>query len=106
MAKSQAERRTTRRLSTSAPVNVRHMRRQLMGTARDISPSGMFLISEARIEDGADIEVVLMMPQELRPKGGRWMSCHAKVVRVEEQGKDGEFGIAAKIIYCESVDVL
>ena len=106
MAKSQAERRTSRRLPSSAPVNVRHMRRQLLGTARDISPTGLFLISEARIEEGADIEVVLMMPPELRPKGNRWMSCHAKVVRVEDQGKEGQFGIAAKITYCESVDVL
>lgn len=106
MAKSNAERRSTRRLPTSAPVNVRHMRRQLMGTARDISPNGMFLISEARIEEGADIELVLMMPPEIRPKGGRWMSCHAKVVRVEDSGKEGEYGIAAKILYCESVDVL
>ena len=106
MAKSHAERRTSRRIPSSTPVNVRHMRRQLLGTARDISPSGMFLISEAKIEEGADIEVVLMMPPELRPKGGRWMSCHAKVVRVEDQGKDGEYGIAAKILYCESVDVL
>jgi hypothetical protein len=82
------------------------MRRQLMGTARDISPSGMFLISEARIEEGADIELVLQMPPEIRPKGSRWMSCHAKVVRVEDSGREGEYGIAAKILYCESVDVL
>lgn len=106
MAKSNAERRSARRLPTSAPVNVRHMRRQLMGTARDISPNGMFLISEARIEEGADIELVLRMPAEVQPKGGRWMSCHAKVVRVEDSGREGEYGIAAKILYCESVDVL
>jgi len=82
------------------------MRRQLMGTARDISPNGMFLISEARIEEGADIELVLMMPPEIRPKGSRWMSCHAKVVRVEDRGREGEYGIAAKIVYSETVDVL
>lgn len=106
MPKSQAERRSSRRLPSSTPVNVRHMRRQLMGTTRDISPGGMFILSESKIEEGADIELVLMMPPEVKPQGGRWVSCHAKVVRVEEPGRGGEFGLAAKILYCETVDVL
>lgn len=87
------------------PVTVRHMRTQVQGTAHDISPCGIYLFSEANIERGSDLELIFLMPPEIRPRGGRWVCCHAKVARVEDRSARRDFGIAAKITYSETVEL-
>lgn len=106
MTKTQQERRGAQRMPAAADITVRHMRRQLLGRARDISENGIFLLTDSGIEKGADIEVILRMPAEFRSRGGRWVSCLARVVRVESEGPDREFGIAARITHCEPVDIV
>ncbi len=106
MPKGQEERRGARRMPAGNEITVRHMRRQLVGKARDISENGIFLLTEDSIEKGADIEVILKMPAEFQGRGGRWVSCLARVVRVEGEGPDREFGIAARITHCEPVDIV
>ncbi len=106
MPKAQVERRSSARTPASTPVTVRHMRRQLMGRARDISDDGIFLRTEGAIEAGADIEVILRMPAGMRSRAGRWVACQAKVVRVEKEEPAGSVGIAAAIVNCEPVEIV
>jgi PilZ domain-containing protein len=100
-----AEKRRAPRVPASAQVTVRHMRHQQPGTARDISDGGIFLFTEEEMEPGSEMELVLMMPPGMGPLGGRWVSCYATVVRVEPRQKYN-FGVAARIDYCEAVDVI
>ena len=52
------------------------------------------------------MELVLMLPPEAGPLGGRWVSCYATVLRVDNDGLAGDYGVAAKINYCEAVSVI
>lgn len=106
MVKAVAERRRGRRIAADNEVNVRHMRRQVPGRARDISEGGIFLFTEEKLAPGAELELVLMMPPEAELLGGRWVSCYATVVRVEEPARGREFGVAARIDYCEAVAMI
>ena len=98
------ERRSNERVRSPLSVTVRHMRRQDRATLRDISPAGMYLDSSPYVEEGADIELVFMMPQEVPMQGGHWVSCFAKVVRVDSKVR-GQYGVAAKITLCEPVEL-
>lgn len=105
MPKAEAERRRARRVPAGAQITVRHMRHQQPGVAHDISDGGIFLFTEEEMQPGSEMELVLMMPAGMGPLGGRWVSCYATVVRVEAREKYN-FGVAAKIDYCEAVDVI
>lgn len=69
---------------------------------RDISSSGVFLYTEARLSEGANVDLILMLPPELTDGTKSWVCCHAKVVRVEP-GAGREVGVAAEI---QRMDVL
>ena len=62
---------------------------------RDVSASGIFLYTKSRMEAGAEVELVLLLPPELTSGEKCWVCCQATIVRVEEEGK--EFGVAAQI---------
>ena len=97
--KADTERRSGRRISTRVPTRVRAVQGadQTPQTAqtRDISASGVFLYSKSRMEKGADVELVLILPPELTSGEKCWVCCQATIVRVEEDGS--EFGVAAQI---------
>jgi len=62
---------------------------------RDLSSSGVFLYSEAALEPGTRLELVLMLPPGIGLAPG-WTLCQASVVRVEHSnGKP--VGIAATL---------
>jgi hypothetical protein len=62
---------------------------------RDLSSSGIFLYSEAALEPGAKLELVLMLPEGIGLAPG-WTLCQASLVRVEHSnGKP--VGIAATL---------
>ena len=65
--------------------------------ARDISCGGLFLYANALLEPGSEIQVVMMVPRELGLVGNQMVCCHARVVRIQENAKDGKHGVAAKI---------
>jgi hypothetical protein len=61
---------------------------------RDVSANGVFLYTKSRMEKGAEVELVLILPPELTSGEKCWVCCQATVVRVE----DGpQFGVAAQI---------
>ena len=63
---------------------------------RDVSPHGVFLYTESRMEVGSDVELVLILPPMLTSGEKCWVCCHARVLRVE-QGPGNDFGVAAEI---------
>ena len=55
----------------------------------------MFLYSNSKMEQGSEVELVLILPPELTSGEKCWVCCQATVVRVEDEGT--EFGVAAQI---------
>ncbi len=105
-SKAVTDRRRAERIPTHNQVTVRHERRQTAATAHDISSGGIFLFTDEKLQPGTEMELVLMLPESAGPLGGRWVSCYATVLRVEGDGLAGDFGVAAKINYCEAVSVI
>ena len=78
MTRSATDRRGARRVPANSQVTVRHMRRQLPGTARDISSGGIFLFTEERLQPGSDMELVLWIDR----KSTRLNSSHIQKSRM------------------------
>lgn len=100
--KAETERRGGRRIPTRVPTRVRpvngaDLSPQTPHTAqtRDVSANGVFLYTKSRMQKGAEVELVLILPPELTSGEKCWVCCQATIVRVEEEGT--EFGVAAKI---------
>lgn len=86
------------RVATAARVRVGNGRKdEFESLTRDVSPTGIYVYSDAKIVEGSQIEIVAMLPPDLMPQSsGAWVCCHARVVRVEDDPKSGR-GIAAVI---------
>jgi hypothetical protein len=63
---------------------------------RDLSSTGIFLYSDSRLEAGAKLELVIMLPPGLGMGPGGWTLCQASVVRVEDSKGKG-VGVAATL---------
>jgi len=57
----------------------------------------VFLYTNSAIAEGAELELVLVLPAELTFGERRWVCCQASVVRVENSAGVGNFGVAARI---------
>jgi PilZ domain len=95
------ERRQSPRTPVRVPVKLRQKDGGRKGSpeqsaiTRDLSSSGVFLYSEAVLEPGTRLELVLMLPPGIGVAPG-WTLCEASVVRVEHSnGKP--VGIAATL---------
>jgi PilZ domain len=95
---SKIDRRSSPRVVATLPVRVRGSasHAELSAQTRDVSTNGVFLYTEARLSEGADVELVLILPPELTSGEKCWVCCHARVLRVE-QGPGKDFGVAAEI---------
>jgi hypothetical protein len=94
--KSDGERRSGTRIVRRIPAKVRTPQgADQSAETRDVSANGVFLYTNSRMQKGADVELVLILPPELTSGEKYWVCCQATVVRVEEQGKDR--GFAAQI---------
>ena len=94
--KVDTERRSGRRISTRVPTRLRTADgADQTAQTRDVSSNGVFLYTKSRMEKGADVELVLILPPELTSGEKCWVCCQATIVRVEEEGT--EFGVAAQI---------
>jgi PilZ domain len=98
MAKPKREKRSASRLASRLPLTVK-LKHGSPATAetRDISSRGLFFFTDAKIEKSSEIEIVMMMPPELAPFDRRWVCCHATVVRVENNARRRQIGVAAVI---------
>jgi len=94
--KADTERRSGRRIPTRVPARVRNSHGvDQTAETRDVSANGVFLYTKSRMENGTDVELVLILPPELTSGEKCWVCCQATIVRVEEEGP--EFGVAAQI---------
>jgi hypothetical protein len=95
---SKIDRRSHQRVVATLPVRVRgsSANAEVSAQTRDVSTNGVFLYSESRLAEGADVELVLILPPELTSGEKCWVCCHARVLRVE-QGPGKDFGVAAEI---------
>ncbi len=94
--RSDTERRSGTRIATRVPTRVRTTNgHDHTAQTRDVSANGVFLYTNSRMEKGAEMELVLILPPELTSGEKCWVCCQATVVRVEEDGS--EFGVAAQI---------
>jgi hypothetical protein len=94
--KADTERRSGTRISARVPTRVRTPQgADHTAQTRDVSANGIFLYTKSRMEAGAEVELVLILPPELTSGEKCWVCCQATIVRVEEQGT--EFGVAAHI---------
>ncbi len=105
MAHSKKEHRRVPRYSYSIPTSVRAHGSQDRAVAmtENLSQKGVFFFSDAKVETGSDIELVLIMPPEIPEFARRWVCCNARVVRVEEKPGQKQVGIAAEITRCEAL---
>ena len=95
---SKIDRRSRQRVVATLPVRLRSSAAstEVSAQTRDVSTNGVFLYSESRLAEGADVELVLILPPELTSGEKCWVCCHARVLRVE-QGPGKDFGVAAEI---------
>jgi hypothetical protein len=90
------ERRSGTRIATRVATRVRTVQGvEQSAQTRDVSANGVFLYTKSRMEKGAEVELVLILPPELTSGEKCWVCCQATIVRVEEEGT--EFGVAAQI---------
>ena len=94
--KSNHERRSGTRIAARVPTRVRTAQGgEIPARTRDVSANGIFLYSSSKMEQGSEVELVLILPPELTSGEKCWVCCQATVVRVEDEGT--EFGVAAQI---------
>jgi hypothetical protein len=94
--KTNGERRSAGRIANKVPARVRTAHgAEHSAETRDVSASGIFLYTQSRMEQGSEVELVLILPPELTSGERCWVCCQATVVRVEESG--ARFGVAAQI---------
>ena len=97
MAESKGDRRAKQRFPVKLPVSVKAGAIEEATQTRDLSTAGVFVYTNSRMQAGSELELVLVLPPEITFSEKRWVCCRASVVRVEENGKDGNFGVAAVI---------
>jgi hypothetical protein len=96
------ERRSVNRVPTRVPARIRTGQGiEHSGQTRDVSANGVYLYSQSRMEQGSEVELVLILPPELTSGEQCWVCCQATIVRVEES--EHEFGLAARI---QRMDIL
>jgi hypothetical protein len=90
------ERRSVKRISTRVPAQIRTRQGvEYSAETRDVCANGLYLYSKSRMEQGSEVELVLILPPELTSGVKCWVCCQATIVRVEES--EHQFGIAARI---------
>jgi hypothetical protein len=98
MTTPKSDRRSNQRVPARVPITIQSPANpSVTGFTRDLSLSGIFLYADAEILVGSDLEMVLMLPAELTDGEKRWVCCQATVIRVEQGGEYGRFGVAANM---------
>jgi hypothetical protein len=99
MVDAKPERRSRSRIAVELPVAIKVSagNLQLNGNTRDLSSSGIFFYTQAKISEGSELEMVLILPPELTQGEKHWVCCQASVIRVEAKSEGREFGVAARI---------
>jgi PilZ domain len=99
MPEHNGDKRSRQRIAVRLPVSIKSGDGQVQQTAhtRDLSSAGVFLYTSSPLAEGAEFEMVLVLPSELTFGERKWVCCQARVLRVDSPGSEGNFGIAARI---------
>ena len=93
------ERRASRRIMMSLPVQVRYETStdciEHRTVTRDVSFRGLYFLAASSYQAGSPIEFILTLPKEITLAGDVHIRCYARVVRVEE--RDSARGVATRI---------
>jgi hypothetical protein len=82
------ERRVGQRFSYLLPVSLRECCGEVQGAGftQDLSSRGVFLITDAPVTEGAEIELTLRMPSEITLGESMRVRCRGRVLRVVKSG--------------------
>lgn len=99
MAEKKSDRRVRQRFPVRVPVSLKAGNGSLQEAAqtRDLSTAGVFVYTNSRMQEGSELELILVLPPEITFADRRWVCCQASVVRVEENAGQGNYGVAAVI---------
>jgi c-di-GMP-binding flagellar brake protein YcgR len=74
----------------------------ITGITENISRGGAFLYCDRFILLGTKLRLLLVLPEEMNDSGSVQASCLSKIVRLENQLKEGKFGIALEFLNIET----
>jgi|SRR5580700_175041 hypothetical protein len=98
MTSRKPEQRSLPRMPVQVQVSIRSGQSEAnTGLTRDLSRNGVFFYTDSKIQEGSNLEMVLMLPPELTQGEKSWVCCQASVVRVEETAGTSQIGVAASI---------
>ena len=99
MDDKKSDRRARQRFPVHVPVSVKTGNGSVQEATqtRDLSTAGVFVYTSSRMQEGSDLELILVLPPEITFSDRRWVCCQASVVRVEENAGQGNYGVAAVI---------
>jgi hypothetical protein len=103
------DRRRAARFQKRTPAKVRNPKsgeEDRAAETRDLSERGLFVFTTLPLEEGINLEFVLMLPREVAKDGPKLVSCHGKVVRVERNRRRKRTGIAVAINQIQAVPQL
>src|SRR5579864_3217809 len=97
MVEKKSDRRARQRFPVHVPVSLKTGAIEEATQTRDLSTAGVFVYTNSRMQEGSELELVLVLPPEITFSDRRWVCCQASVVRVEENVSQGKHGVAAVI---------
>jgi hypothetical protein len=89
------ERRRTRRVLFEGQATITTGDQKIVAATKDISERGLFVFTEAIVEVGNEIDILVTLPEELGLPVSGMVCCHGRVVRTERSA--GECGLAVEI---------
>ena len=99
MSNKDTERRAGPRVPVDVPLTITTPENTLpvAGQTRDLSSNGIFFYTAFPMQQGNNVEMILILPPELTSGEKRWVCCQATVVRVEDKTDGTKHGVAATI---------
>ena len=92
---TRSERRRQPRIRYEAPATVAAADHKLAASVKDISERGLFCFTDANIEIGSTVDVIIMLPKEAGLPVSGMVCCSGHIVR--SSISSGQFGIAVEI---------
>ncbi|MGI9104032.1 MAG: PilZ domain-containing protein [Terriglobales bacterium] len=98
------ERRQQPRIPLDARATIARAEQKIAASTKDISERGLFFFSEARIEVGSDIDILLMVPEDIGLPINGMVCCHGRIVRMAPAGE--QYGMGMEIDGVEPASLL
>ena len=93
------ERRAAQRFDFQLPLSIRLINgeREGSGLTQDLSARGAFFYTDFVLEQGANVEVTLVMPSEITLSENMRVRCRGKVLRVTPPAIGNKIGVAVHL---------